>query len=278
MSPLQQQSDLIRETVWTRSAPLLAAVPLAAALFAGCGSDPEVNPDRQAYLAAVELQNVGRYAEALDEYQRLGRGSDDREIRAKADLCAARIRVAFDRRDRAVARLGKLATMADRLPLDTIDEQISNILSGFQDTPFQQEVHDAGTAARLAAKERRNKIRELQTGALTELIERGEYSGALEYLRQVEAKRPATDRNDIPALLEQVRVASEADVERFLDRLGGEFKRDPEAALDRLEQQLNRFAGTTARRRLLQWRDERAGKAPATRESGATSGAADDRP
>jgi len=237
---------------------------LAAGPFGACSRQPAAAPDTSALGEAVRLQEDHRFEDAMAAYERLLRSTEDREIRAKAELGVAVIQRALDRRDRALKSLEDLPAEVDHLALAAVEYQIRAVMTEFEGTSFAAEVRAAGLAALTHAAENAERHRGVQARAVAALVDRGEYTGALEYLRTLEAERAPTDRRDIAEMLVNVRLRSDEDADRVLESFHSRLESDPRGAVAFLDEEMARFRGTRAYARLLDARLRADSKLPAS--------------
>ena len=240
-------------------------VSLWTVLLAACGQDSERSPEMQEYLEAVELQNSGSLESALASYKHLLQQCDDRNIRAKAELGQAQIESAFESKDRALTQLREVTAQIDHRSLRAVQEQITGIVTGFMETPFEDEIRGAAQAARMRAVELDGQRRQVETGVARNLIERGQFGAAMEYLRELESGRLANDRRDIAEALASLRLESDRSAEQLLTEFESLGKQNLDQAAGLLDEQMPRFVGTRAHARLLEARLQIASTVPLKR-------------
>jgi len=231
-------------------------------LLSACGQDPQRSATMQSYLEAVALQESGSLEAALSAYQRLLEDCDDRNIRAKAELGQAQIELAFESRDRALLQLRALPDQTDHRSLESVEEQINGIVTGFIETPFETELRAAAHAARLRAAELHGRRRRLELDVVQNLAERGQFGAALETLRGLETGRRADDRKDIAEMLVRLRQESDRSAELLLAEFESLREQQIVQAAALLDEQMPRFTGTRAHARLLEARLQIASKVP----------------
>ncbi len=227
---------------------------LCAALLSACGSRGLPPEERAALEQAVALQQQGRFEEAMSIYRGLLRQSASREIQARAELGLARVQHGIEWRDLKLKELRELGEQGGERTLESIQHRVQIILDEFAETGFADEGHAAAAAALARAREKLHLSREIQAGAVQELIERGQFTGALDYLCGLESKRALSDRRDIADLLVRVRLRSEEDATRVLAEFRARREQDPEAAVLYLDAEMGRFRGTRPYATLLEAR------------------------
>lgn len=251
-----------------RGAWVTAAVIAVTALI-GCGSERTPATEMATYRAAVRLQEQGSFDEALEGYRGLRAGTRDRRMRAKVDLAIAQIEMATARRDRAIRALEALPDQVAERPLAAIEAEIRGRVAEFDGTAFHSVMADREVVTLQDARRRWTELRNRDMQAADNLIERGEFAAALVYLRELEAHRPAGDREDIAVRLESVARGSAAAADRLL---GETTPARPPGQISTIEEAMPRFRGTDAYARLLEAKLDAAGDAlaaPAT--SGGTA-------
>ncbi|MFH0944280.1 MAG: hypothetical protein V2A76_03705 [Planctomycetota bacterium] len=231
-------------------------------LVPSCGRGEDRSPEMESYLLAVEKQNSGSFESALSDYRALLKNCEDRTIRARAELGLAQIETAFEQRDRALKRLQELPKEVDRRTLHSVAEQIDGILHSFTGTPFETEVRGAALAARNAAEDRRREIKKVEKDVAVNLMDRGDFNAALEYLRQVESEQVPDDLRDIAELLAMVRLRSEARADEVLSKARKLAPTDPVRAAAILDEAVPKYVGTRAHARLLKERMALANQVP----------------
>ncbi|MBI4880516.1 MAG: hypothetical protein HY812_12780 [Planctomycetes bacterium] len=230
----------------------LLGLALCALLLPACGARGLPPEDTAALARAVALQEQGDFEGAAAAYRSLLRISASREVQARAELGLARVEHGLEQRDLALNELLELAEQSGGRPLEWVERRIHGVSDDFAETAFAEEVRRAAAAAVNRAREKAEENREIQGGAVLALIDRGEFTGALEYLRELEGKRPLADRRDIAELLVRVRLRSDEDAARVLAEFRTRQEQDREAAVLFLDKELERFRGTRAYAGLLE--------------------------
>jgi len=231
---------------------LAAVVALTGMLCIACGSRNRASEEEAAaYREAHALQDQGMVDEALVRYQDLMRSEVDPEIRVLAEIGVTWIEQAREQRGVIRERLLSLPGDLDRLNLDGVEDMIDTLVSVSAKSPYRDEIAALADEVRRTARDMADQARETQIAAARTLIDRGEFTAALEFLRSVERRRAEEDRQDIIELLVELRTVSMEDGDEVLVQAEQAGKGSPQAAVRLLDAQLPRFLGTPAYARLL---------------------------
>jgi len=224
---------------------------LLLAFLSSCQEETESDLDRSNWTSAVSLQNRGEFDEALKTYREIARQTASDSLRSKAELEIGRVEVALIKRDRAIARLGRLSDQVDVRTLMAVERDIDSVVLDFQGTVFEDAIQDRAQGARTDARARHAKRRDVERGAVTNLVDRGEFAAALAALREIESGRRAQDRLDVAELLALVRTESESKADEILSAFEDRLGRSDDEAVAWLDEAMAPFRGTRAYARLL---------------------------
>lgn len=227
----------------------------------GCGCSEGSEAER-AFLRAAEAieqrERAGAIGDAASEWRALADGAPTRELRARAEHGQARCDAALAARDHGRRLLEGLPDRVEGHSLTTLEAIAAEQAARFVGGPFEREFRELQDRVRERCKERWQELRGRQAAIVREIIGRGEFTAALDYLQQLERGRSPDDRSDIPLLLDELGAASDRAAEQLLTHVAELATTDAVAALAAIDEALPRFQGSSGSAKLARARVERA--------------------
>ncbi|MBK6941433.1 MAG: hypothetical protein IPH13_14740 [Planctomycetes bacterium] len=239
--------------------PARFAVLLFVGLGFGCSEGTEAERAFVREADAIEQrERAGAIGDAATQWRALADDAPTRELRARAELGQARCDAALAARDHGRRLLEGLPDRVEGHSLATLDAIAAEQAARFVGGPFEREFRELQDRTRERCKARWQDLRGRQAAIVREIIGRGEFTAALDYLQQLERGRSPDDRSDIPLLLDELGAASDRAAEEVLAQVAEIAATDPVAALTAIDEALPRFHGSSGASKLARSRVERA--------------------
>lgn len=230
-------------------------------LVAACGCSEAAESERAFRRAADEIEqreHAGAIDAAARDWRALADTAPSRESRARAELGRARCDAALAARDHGRRLLEGLPEFVEGHSLATLDAIAAEQAARFVGGPFEREFRELQEQVRERCQARWQELRGRQAAILREIVGRGEFTTALDYLQQLERARSPDDRSDIALLLDELAAASDRAADQLLERVAEMAATDPVAALTAIDEALPRFQGSSGSAKLARARVERA--------------------
>lgn len=239
------------------------SVRFALLLLVGLGcACSEGSEAERAFLRAADAieqrERAGAIGDAAREWRALADEAPTRELRARAENGQARCDAALAARDHGRRLIEGLPDRVEGHSLATLDAIAAEQAARFVGGPFEREFRELQDQVREQCKARWQELRGRQAAIVREIIGRGEFTAALDYLQQLERGRSPDDRSDIPLLLDELGAASDRAAEQLLAHVAELATTDPAAALAAIDEALPRFQGSSGSSKLARARIERA--------------------
>lgn len=235
------------------------ALLLLVGIAAGCSEGSEAERAfRRAADALEQSERAGAIEAAARDWRALADEAPTREMRAQAELGRARCEAALAARDHGRRLLEALPDLVDGHSLAALDAIAAEQAARFVGGPFEREFRELQDVVREQCKARAQELRARQAAIAREIVGRGEFTAALDYLQGLERSRSPDDRSDITLLLDEVAAASDRAADQVLERATALAATDPVGALALIDEALPRFQGTSGSIELARARVERA--------------------
>lgn len=231
---------------------------LTLGLVLGCSEGSEAERSFTKAADAIEhAERSGAIESAARDWRALSDDAPTRETRARAELGQARCEAALAARDHGRKLLESLSERVGSHSLAALDAIAAEQAARFVGGPFEREFRELQDEVRATCQARWQEARGRQAAIAREIVGRGEFTAALDYLQGIERERSPDDRSDIELLLTELQSASERAADQVVDQAAALAASDPTAALTTIDDAMARFQGTSGSAKLARARVER---------------------